>query len=394
MALVKLDIQKVYIALFKRPADAEGLNYWGTQYPGDSIAELIAQASTEPEYTSEYEGLSTGEFIDKIYQNLFARVPDLDGRAYWINQVETQGLSRDGAAYYILEGATTLDKDIIDNKAEAADYFTTLLNTEEKVDAYANAGANNAGNLAKEWLAAIGSDKTTLEAAKNEGIDLVQQLVDAAEEGGSVTPPPVDDGEIWVGTGARPEFNGTDGNNTFYAGLSGLTDDTVVDGKGGTDTLTINLDSDKAIAPTVKNVETIITRVQRVTATAGNGDNNIVNTATIDADRFSGVTRWENNHSRADLKIEDVRIDENRLTSEVTIAFKESDPGHVDYALYFDQSSLRNVTTDTDTLKVAILDNYPGNSPLQNNTYNGLRFNFDGQFVTLNFDTVKGTSTP
>ena len=47
---------------------------------------------------------------------------------------------------------------------------------------------------------------------------------------------------------------------------------------------------------------------------SSNGDNNInQQQVTVDAHEMQGVTRWENNNSRADLVIEDVRINDNQI---------------------------------------------------------------------------------
>jgi hypothetical protein len=56
----------------------------------------------------------------------------------------------------------------------------------------------------------------------------------------------------------------------------------------------------------------------------------------------TGVTRWESNNSRSDVIIEDVRIGNSQKTKDITIAMVETDPGNVDFGVYFDQLSLRN----------------------------------------------------
>lgn len=162
----------------------------------------------------------------------------------------------------------------------------------------------------------------------------------------------------FAGSGAVTSFylttgqdflQGTPGDDLFlayeFAGVGTLQSGDVINGGAGNDTLYADLraDTHNIITPILTNIENVAFRAQTVAGTTG--DNNIsdVNRVVIDAERIDGEKRYESNNSRADLIIEDVRIASSQITKDITVAFVESDPGHVDFALYFDQQDRKSV---------------------------------------------------
>ncbi len=117
-----------------------------------------------------------------------------------------------------------------------------------------------------------------------------------------------------------------------------------------------------------KNIETVVIRAQTTTTDATNGNNTKLQVSRstpsvrwpdVDDNGHAdvGVTRWESNNSRSDVVIEDVRIGNlPRKTSDVTIAMVETDPGNVDFGVYFDQHSLRNASSGTSSIVIQIMD--------------------------------------
>lgn len=165
-----------------------------------------------------------------------------------------------------------------------------------------------------------------------------------------------------------------------------------VDGGAGRDRLFADVGNSAtfAITPITSSVEEFAVRAQAVGTDSNN--NNMAdpglysNTSLVDAERMSGVVRFESNNSRADLVIEDVRILPSQITKDITVAMVETDPGHVDYGLYFDQYSLRNQTTTTSQLIVEILDTRSealGTGPLKDNPYSGFTFTLNGVNQTI-----------
>jgi len=125
------------------------------------------------------------------------------------------------------------------------------------------------------------------------------------------------------------------------------------------------------------------TSVERVSVRAQanpfdtNNNNMLTNSVQIDAQRMEGVTTWESSNSRSDVVIEDVRIQPSQITKDITIAMVETDPGNVDFGVYFDQYSLRNSSAATSQLTLEVMDTRSvkaGTAPLLNSPYTGFKF--------------------
>ncbi len=161
------------------------------------------------------------------------------------------------------------------------------------------------------------------------------------------------------------------GANSFNSG-------DVLDGGAGNDTLYADINAQAegfAITGQTKGIENVLFRVQN--GQLDSGDNNIAGVGIIDAQRMKDVLNWENNNSRADLIIEDVRINDNQITKDITITMRETDPGHVDYGVYFDQNSLRNSTENASQMNLRVLDTYStaqGKENLLESTYKTFTF--------------------
>ena len=211
-------------------------------------------------------------------------------------------------------------------------------------------------------------------------------------------------------------LTGTAFNDIFLARTIGnvatLNDGDRLDGGAGIDTVYVDFAASNgglAITPVMRNIETVVIRAQGIPTDATNG-NNISNASApagivqIDAQRSlevnvadrvvanSGVTRWESNNSRSDVVIEDVRIGNTQRTKDVTIAMVETDPGNVDFAVYFDQLSLRNSGGGTSTLIIRVMDTVAAANPataatpLLNNPLDTFRIGVNGvlQSISLN----------
>ena len=185
-----------------------------------------------------------------------------------------------------------------------------------------------------------------------------------------------------------------------------LNDGDKIDGGAGKDTLYVDFTSlGNAITPRLTSIESVVIRAQTTTTDATNGNNTSgAPLVQIDAQRSlavdaadhvtaaTGVSRWESNNSRSDVVIEDVRIGNSQKTKDVTIAMVETDPGNVDFAVYFDQFSLRNAGGGTSTLVIQIMDTgaaaaiATSATPLLNNPYDTFKIGINGalQSISLN----------
>lgn len=97
-------IYRLYTAVFLREPDQAGFDGWVDNYAAQGWHLLrIAQFFTEsPEFQERYGSLSDTEFVDLIYQNVLGRLPDADGRAFWIDRLNTD-LTRGGLLLFFSE---------------------------------------------------------------------------------------------------------------------------------------------------------------------------------------------------------------------------------------------------------------------------------------------------
>lgn len=201
---------------------------------------------------------------------------------------------------------------------------------------------------------------------------------------------------------------GSVGDDYFYAGIGALNTNDYVDGLAGNDTLYAMVDeANVATRPTIQNVETIVLTAQGQ-VTKDTGENNISYNrgdwaVSLDADRISGMTKLVNEDSRADLAVEDIRIDSNTMT----IRFADSDSGDVDFGVFFDNQHLTSEeSTTSGTLLVQLIDTVGAlptsagghANPLWDNPYTGFNFTLNGKAYTLDFGPYNhettGTTAP
>ena len=150
-------ITGLYVAFFNRAADQEGLSYWTNkgktvQMRGENasnvLKELSAGFATHPTFISTYAHLGNKAFVEAIYKNSLGRDGDGEGIVYWTGKID-HGMSRSDmvATFVELSLVTELSKenypnltdeelavaqirqDLISNKAEVAQVFTTQLDT-------------------------------------------------------------------------------------------------------------------------------------------------------------------------------------------------------------------------------------------------------------------------
>ncbi|MFN8019249.1 MAG: DUF4214 domain-containing protein, partial [Acidimicrobiales bacterium] len=88
---------RLYFAYFLRTPDKTGLEYWIRKKRGGTLLRSISDSfATSSEFTRRYGSLTNQEFVELIYQNLFAREGDASGVDYWTRKLDTKAESRGG----------------------------------------------------------------------------------------------------------------------------------------------------------------------------------------------------------------------------------------------------------------------------------------------------------
>jgi Ca2+-binding RTX toxin-like protein len=283
-------IQGIYIALFGRPADPLGLEYFNTATGGGTNLTAIGDLAATAEYQDRFDGMNNAQIVTAIYQSLFGRNPELAGLEYFVNELNSGRLNINNVAINILDGAQGADKDIVDNKIEAANLFTAAV----AADSDALAGYQGAKGIAAgvKFLAPITADDATVptQAQVDAAVDAVADGTGSAGEIFTLTAP------ANAITGGVDVVNGTSGDDTIRAVTAdSLNNADIIDGGAGFDTLVI---ADVGIegglvAPVIKDVERInnadaatinltsVTGVQQIWATGAANTYTNANLATV-----------------------------------------------------------------------------------------------------------------
>ncbi len=116
-----------------------------------------------------------------------------------------------------------------------------------------------------------------------------------------------------------------------------------------------------------------------------------LDSAHIDAEMMTNTRAIFSDNSRADLVVEDVRYDADKFYT----GFSNADPGDVDMGLYFDPQALQSQTQTSGALRLELIDIrgafLTGNAePLQSNTYDTIKFMFNGEEKTLEVKDAAG----
>ena len=83
-------LQELYVAYFRRPADPTGLDYWTSS--GVFQAYFASIMHAQPEFQHAYGSSTTEIQVNQIYKHLFNREADAAGLTYWSNQINNDVL--------------------------------------------------------------------------------------------------------------------------------------------------------------------------------------------------------------------------------------------------------------------------------------------------------------
>jgi len=165
-------IEALYVGYFGRAADQGGLTYWLDELNSGAIntSQIAASFSVQVEAEAEYPFLANPlvattadiqAFITQVYQNLFNRMPDTGGLAYWQNYLsENLGNPKVVGDFIlaVIDGAQSTDQTTIANKISVANFVV------------ATEGINftvAAAELTNTDIAGVTADPTTMSVAES-----------------------------------------------------------------------------------------------------------------------------------------------------------------------------------------------------------------------------------
>ncbi len=242
--LTATQLQQQYIAYFGRPGDPAGIKYWLSSSSGISSArEFADKIYAQEEYKKSTVGSkSTEEQINGLYVNLFGRQADAEGLLYWTNQVENGTLTLSNIAYDLIAAASApvsgnetqaaLDASALSFKVAAATAYTAEVEASTTaILAYQPASTDpwttgTAFSSASTYLAGI---TTTAHTAA--GI--------TAEVSSMSTSTNAVAGKSFTLTSNTDAVTGGSGDDTITGTGSTFNSDDSIDGGTGSDTFTL-----------------------------------------------------------------------------------------------------------------------------------------------------------
>lgn len=241
---MRTDVSQLYVALFGRAPDGEGLGYWVSQLDaGKSIVDIAnAMYGTAPARTYYPSYLTNQEIVGNFYTNVLGRTADAEGLAYWTDKLNAAGATPGSviaeiigvvANYTGTDPAGLKSAALFQNKVQVAQW-------------YGEQNGNIAG--ATSILSGVTEDPATVEAAKTGGVQ---------------------SGQTFTLTTGADNVVGTVGNDTINGYIDStanapqtLTAADVIAGGAGTDTLNVTVSGTAAALPAanITGVETINVR--------------------------------------------------------------------------------------------------------------------------------------
>ena len=269
---MRTDVANLYVALFGRAPERDGLGYWVQQLDAGKTVAQVAQEmyNTEPARATYPTFLTNEEVIKKFYKNVLGRTDaeiaaDQAGVDYW--------------AAKLVAGAT---------KGQVIGEMITATVNNPSTDPVAVASKalfTNKVTVGLYYAVDLGGNDVAKAASILSGVTSAASSVDAAKaaaasvEGGTFTL--TASADTISPTSATAATKSTAGNDTFRAPADGnLGTADFIDGGDGTDTLTAAATAaSQTLAPTLKSVEAVA-----VTVTAANAQ-----TFTFDASSVTGA---------------------------------------------------------------------------------------------------------
>lgn len=110
IATARADVAKLYIAAFDRVPDSAGLDFWVNTYMAgtDTLSTISQKFTSSTEYQTAYPSyLTTAEYVERIYVNVFNRASDATGKAFWVDAITTGKLTNGTLLKAMVDAAGT-----------------------------------------------------------------------------------------------------------------------------------------------------------------------------------------------------------------------------------------------------------------------------------------------
>ena len=357
---------------------------------GATVAELADELGNTAELASIYPNyLTAEEFAASFVSSLLG--DNVDAATLALGQDFVEGLinggaSRGEAMYTAIQALASVSEDDatwgaaaaqLNNKVEVATTFATT---------------TDFSGLSLEELRAVTANVDSTDQSVTDKKVLIQAgILDVEEQTQRLTT-----GQDFLkGTSLNDFFkaNYFDNQNTFQSGDE-------ISGGLGIDTVFAKLSNSNDSAINVETTSVEIAKFQAQEVQTDSADNEIAGdrpgnngqgdtngSTAVDAQDMNGTVEFWSVDSRADLVIEDVR----NKSHQTTLVMQDTDPGDVDYAVYFSPTYITAPDAEVKTsLYLEVLDlegMADGDGPLANNPYVGVSISVGGVTYEIVGDT-------
>ena len=164
MAVDAIEIQKLYVAYFGRPADPAGLDYWTDTLGAKAVtlADISHAFADSREYRDNYSHMDSRTVVTRMYDHLFEREAETGGVDYWAAMMDSGVIAIGDMINAISRAAVGADAVAFSGKVAAAAMFTLRLDMPNEIVAY---NGDAALELAMEFLATVKDGKSAANAA-------------------------------------------------------------------------------------------------------------------------------------------------------------------------------------------------------------------------------------
>jgi len=220
---MRTEVSQLYVALFGRAPDGEGLGFWvNLRDQGRTLSQLADMMyATTPARTYFPSFLTNGEIIASFYSNVLGRAADSEGLAFWTGKLNAAGATPGS----VIAEMITIVANYTGSDAAGKDSQSLFNNRVQVAQYYGEKNGNVTGATAA--LQGVTKDAATVTTAKSS--------IDGGTIGG------VNQGQTFVLTTGLDNLTGTSGNDTFIGSAAPATVSAAdqVNGGAGTDTLKI-----------------------------------------------------------------------------------------------------------------------------------------------------------
>ncbi len=127
--LTASQIQQLYIAVFGRPADPPGLDYWTSK--NITAKEFASDLFAQDEYNNQYGNGSIEYQVNEIYKNLFGRSADVPGLLYWTNEIMRGNIKLSSIVndliFTVNNNSESRDAKVLENRTNTANRITSII---------------------------------------------------------------------------------------------------------------------------------------------------------------------------------------------------------------------------------------------------------------------------